>query len=83
MRAGLRGLGLRVATTGKATRYSDLDLAINSDTPLSLATLADLTAAFDESDFAFKVDVVDWVTTRGFFREIIRKTALVIQQSHL
>lgn len=66
--------------TGQAKPYSDLDLVIISDKPLSLATLADLTTAFDESSLTFKVDIVDWATARDSFREIIRKTALTIQK---
>jgi len=55
-------------------------LAIIGVDPLSLAILADLTNAFDESDLTFKIDIVDWATTRDSFLEIIRKTALVIQK---
>lgn len=68
--------GSRAAWTAKA--YSDLDLAIITDKPLSLGTLADLKNAFDESDLSIKVDLVDWATTGEAFREIIKKTALKI-----
>lgn len=71
--------GSRATWTAKA--YSDLDLAVITDTPFPLTTLAHLQAAFDESDLSIKVDVVDWAATSAAFREIIRKTALVVQKA--
>lgn len=71
--------GSRATWTAKA--YSDLDLVIITDTRLPLATLADLKAAFDESDLSVKVDIVDWATTGEAFREIIRKTAIVVRDA--
>jgi len=35
-------------------------------------TGAELAEAFSESDFPFKVDIVDWATTSERFREVIR-----------
>ena len=67
--------------TRMAKPYSDLDLVIITEERLSLATMADLTAAFDESDLAIKVDVVDWAATSETFREIIRKTAVVVKKT--
>lgn len=66
--------------TGTAKPYSDLDMAIIADERLPLATMADLVTAFDESDLAIKVDVVDWAATSEAFREIIRKTAVVVRK---
>lgn len=66
-------------TNGKAKRYSDLDLAIISQQPLPLATMAALREAFDESDLPIKVDVVDWATTREPFRKIIAEKKVVVQ----
>lgn len=56
---------------GNAKPFSDLDLAIISDKPLSLQTHAELVEAFSESDLNWKVDIVDWATTSEKFREII------------
>lgn len=64
---------------GKAKRYSDLDLAVISQQPLPLATMAALREAFDESDLPMKVDVVDWATTREPFRKIISDNKVVVQ----
>ncbi|KMK51150.1 DNA polymerase beta subunit [[Actinobacillus] muris] len=69
--------GSRVKNTAKP--YSDLDLAIISEQPLNLATLANLSKAFSESDLPWKVDIVDWAITSGRFREIICKQYVVLQ----
>jgi type I restriction enzyme S subunit len=63
-----------------AKEYSDLDLAVITDRPLSLSVSAELADDFSESDLPFKVDVVDWATTRESFRRIIRKTAVLAQK---
>jgi predicted nucleotidyltransferase len=57
---------------GTARTYSDLDLAVLGDERLTLATQADLTEDFAESDLPFKVDIADWAATSASFREIIR-----------
>jgi type I restriction enzyme, S subunit len=63
-----------------ARKYSDLDIAIITNEPLSLSTMADLVEAFDESDLVFKVDVVDWSTTSESFRNIIKTEKVVVQK---
>jgi type I restriction enzyme S subunit len=66
---------------GRAKPYSDLDLAVLGDQPLSLAIRADLAEDFSESDLNFKVDIVDWATTSERFRKIIKNSYVVIQQA--
>lgn len=61
--------------TGMAKRFSDLDLAIIGSSPLTLSERAALEYDFEESELPFKVDVVDWATTKDSFREVIKKTA--------
>jgi type I restriction enzyme S subunit len=68
--------GSRAKRTAK--KYSDLDLAVMTDQPLPLKTKANLSDAFSESDLPYKVDVVDWVSLDEWFREIVRKDAVVI-----
>ena len=46
--------------TGRARRYSDLDLAIDAGRPLTLDEIAELTEAFSDSDLPYKVDLIDW-----------------------
>lgn len=70
--------GSRVS--GPAKTYSDLDIVIITDQPLSLERMATIKDAFDESDLPIRVDVVDWAATSASFREIILKNYVVIQQ---
>lgn len=65
----------------QAKEFSDLDLAIIGDTPLSLDVRASLNEAFSESDLPWKVDVVDWATTNDSFRKIIAQKKIVVQQA--
>jgi predicted nucleotidyltransferase len=46
--------------TGRARRYSDLDLAIDAGRRLTLGEIAELAEAFSDSDLPYKVDLVDW-----------------------
>jgi type I restriction enzyme S subunit len=65
--------------TWKTKDFSDLDLAVIGEEPLSLKVSAALSDDFAESDLPFKVDVVDWATTSDNFREIIRRDRVVVQ----
>lgn len=69
--------GSRVKGTAKP--YSDLDLAVITDVPMSLTLSASLADEFAESDLPFKVDVVDWATTSENFRQIIARDKVVVQ----
>jgi len=69
--------GSRVKWTAKA--YSDFDLAVISDTPLSLDVNTCLSEDFSESDLPWRVDVVDWATTSASFRKIIERDKVVVQ----
>ena len=68
--------GSRARNTAKP--YSDLDLAIISDRPLSLRLIARLEDDFSESDLPWRVDVVDWATTQPSFRRIIEQSKVVL-----
>jgi predicted nucleotidyltransferase len=61
-----------------AKPYSDLDLAIVGDQPMSLSELAALEHDFTESALRFKVDIVDWAATDGPFRSIIRRSHAMV-----
>ena len=63
---------------GHAKAYSDLDLAIISDTPLPLALLAEVAEAFSESDLPWIVDLVDWATTSERFQQVIAGQNLLL-----
>ncbi|MGH8479358.1 MAG: restriction endonuclease subunit S [Gammaproteobacteria bacterium] len=64
-----------------AKEYSDLDLAVIGEPPLSLSASAALADDFSESDLPFKVDVVDWATTSESFRKIIERDKVVVQRA--
>lgn len=66
--------------TWKAKEFSDLDLAIITDQPLSLDVSASLNDDFSESDLPWKVDVVDWATTSASFRKIMERDKMVVQE---
>ena len=69
--------GSRAKWTAKL--YSDLDLAVMTDQPLSLDVSAALTDAFAESDLPWRVDVVDWASTSVAFRQIIERDKVQVQ----
>lgn len=73
----VRAFGSRVKQT--ATTFSDLDLVIMTDEPLSLRLLTQLDNAFSDSDLPWKVDIVDWATTSEEFRAIILQQYEVVQ----
>jgi predicted nucleotidyltransferase len=57
--------------TGRARRYSDLDLAIDASRRLTLAEIARLNEAFSDSDLPYRVDLVDWHDIDDRWRQII------------
>lgn len=69
--------GSRAKWTAK--EYSDLDLCVVSDQPLSFKVLGAMAEDFSESDLPWKVDIVDWATTSASFRKIIERDKVVVQ----
>jgi predicted nucleotidyltransferase len=63
--------GSRATATATARRYSDLDLALEGERPLSLDVLGDIAEALSESDLPYKVDVIDLRSVDAAFRAII------------
>ncbi len=57
--------------TASARRYSDLDLAVEGEEPLSLDVLGAVAEALSESDLPYKVDVIDLRSVDPAFRAII------------
>jgi predicted nucleotidyltransferase len=56
---------------GKVKKYSDLDLVLMTDNPLSLEKMTALQDAFSESDLPWRVDVVDWSRLDKSFQKVI------------
>ena len=63
---------------GTAKRFSDLDLAIDIGTPLSLALISKISDEFEESILPYKVDLIDWQTTSDEFKKMVEKDKVVI-----
>ena len=57
--------------TGRARRYSDLDLTIDAGRRLTLDELAELSEAFSDSDLPYRVDLVDWHNIEDRWRDTI------------
>ena len=66
--------------TGRARRYSDLDLAIDAGRRLSLDELAQLTEAFSDSDLPYKVDIIDWHNIDARWRQTILTERVVLTE---
>ena len=64
--------------TGRARRYSDLDLAIDAGRPLSLDEAALLREGFEESDLPYRVDIVDWHAIGDRFRQLIAAERILL-----
>lgn len=65
----VRAYGSRI--TGKAHKYSDLDLVIIGKQRLKSETISALKEAFAISDLPIIIDVHDWHAIPTSFREII------------
>ena len=59
--------------TGKAKTYSDLDLAINNDAPISVKLLGKLIEDLQESSLPYRVEIIDWHTISSEFQKIVKK----------
>ena len=69
--------GSRAKWTAKT--YSDLDLAVITDTPMSFEVSGALREDFSESDLPWRVDIVDWATTSEAFRRVIEQDKVMVQ----
>lgn len=59
--------------------FSDLDIVVVGDQPLTISTLAALNGAFIESDLPWKVDIVDGATISDTFRSHIEAHKVALQ----
>ena len=67
--------------TGRARRYSDLDLAIDAGRPLTLDEIGGLAEAFSDSDLPYKVDLVDWRNTEDRWRQTIMAERVALTEA--
>lgn len=75
----VRAFGSPVKHTAKP--YSDLDLTLITNQPLSFAQLAAITAALATSDLPIRVNVVDWASASEAFRKHIALKSVVVQKA--
>jgi predicted nucleotidyltransferase len=62
-----------------AKPYSDLDLAIISETPLPAALAAAMAEAFSQADLPWKVDLLDWNSVSPEFKALIERDSVCVQ----
>jgi len=67
--------------TGRARRYSDLDLAIDAGRRLTLDETARLAEAFSDSDVPYRVDIADWHAIDDGFRRRIAAQRLLLTRT--
>lgn len=68
-------------TTGKAKKFSDLDLALHSSLSLDLNTRDALMEDFSLSDLPYRVDVVAWVDLPESLRQTITDHHVVVMDA--
>lgn len=73
----VRAFGSRV--NGKAKKFSDLDIVIMSEAPVTSMKMASIKDAFSESNLPFRVDVLDWSSIGDEFRKIISRKYEALQ----
>jgi predicted nucleotidyltransferase len=67
--------------TGRAHRYSDLDLVVDVGRPLTLDETGKLREAFSSSDLPYRVDIIDWHAIGDGFRSQITATRRVLRDT--
>jgi uncharacterized protein len=68
-------------TTGRARRYSDIDVAIDAGRRLTLDELAELSEAFSDSDLPYRVDLVDWHDIDDRWRQMIATERVALTEA--
>jgi predicted nucleotidyltransferase len=67
--------------TGRARRYSDLDLAIDAARRLTLDEMARLSEAFSDSDLPYRVDFIDWRDIDDHWRQTIAAERVALTET--
>ena len=67
--------------TGRARRYSDLDLAIDAGRQLTLDETARLSEAFSDSDLPYRVDLIDWQRIDDRWRRTIAAQRVALTEA--
>jgi len=72
----IKVFGSRAKNTAK--KFSDLDIAIMGNSPISRETMTFLHDDFRDSDLPIKVDVVDYSLLDSLFKKIIDTDGILI-----
>ena len=62
--------------TGRAQKFSDLDLVVISDAPISIEKINEVKFAFSNSNLPILVDIVDWHQLSPAFRQKISASSV-------
>jgi predicted nucleotidyltransferase len=65
-------------TSGKAWKFSDLDLVVVDSEPIPNDVYAQLVEDFDESDLPIRVDLLDWNKIDDKFKPYILESHIVL-----
>jgi predicted nucleotidyltransferase len=65
--------------TGRAKKYSDIDLLIDIGNAIPMQLLSQLNSAFDESILPYKVDIADASTITDAFKENIKSQIIPLR----
>jgi len=60
---------------GKASKYSDLDIALKTTFNISLSKLAFIDEVFENSKLKFKVNILNYNNLSSSFKKIVDKTS--------
>jgi predicted nucleotidyltransferase len=69
----VRAFGSRLS--GRAKKFSDLDLLIMSEKPISIDLLNQLKFEFSNSELVIMIDIIDWHAISTSFQKIILNTS--------
>ncbi len=66
--------------TGKHKKFSDVDLCLKSDRKIPDSEIAELKFRFQESNFPYKIDLVDFADLSDDFKSLVLSSA--VELSH-
>jgi uncharacterized protein len=64
--------------TGKAKKFSDLDLMIQTGIRLDAVQLARAREAFEDSDLPITVDLIEWQACSPKFKDLVKPTLVAL-----
>lgn len=73
-KAKILAFGSRIL--GNAERYSDMDVAVDNGSPITLLKLFELSELFSESELPYKIDLTDYNRVTPEFQKLIKKTGV-------